>query len=126
MARIIGAEGLRLKVVALLMLFALVPVVSIELVSLMEMNQASKDVQDKVSGLSGTLNRSALTAASTQADQVQIAIAKAGQYDGFFSKMRSEAEIVARYASNSGDNQSQSCDFQGSIWIAPNGANETL
>ena len=108
----------------LLLAFALVPVIAIEVISLMEMNQASKDVQEKVSGLSNTLNRSALTAASNEADQVQIAMAKARQYDELFGRVRSENEIVANDASNSRDNQS--CEVQAGIWIAPLGANETL
>ena len=85
----------------LLLAFALVPVIAIEVISLMEMNQASKDVQEKVSDLSNTLNRSALTAASNEADQVQIAMAKARQYDELFERVRSENEIVANDASNS-------------------------
>ena len=108
----------------LLLAFALVPVIAIEVISIMEMNQASKDVQEKVSGLSNTLNRSALTAASNEADQVQIAMAKARQYDELFERVRSENEIVANDASNSRDNQS--CEVQAGIWIAPLGANETL
>ena len=124
MGKIRGTGGLRLKLLLLLLAFALVPVISIEVISLMEMNQASKDVQEKVSDLSNTLNRSALTAASNEADQVQIAIAKASQYDELFGRVRSENEIVANDASSSQDNQS--CEVQAGIWIAPLGANETL
>ena len=124
MGKITGTRGLRVKLLLLLLAFALLPVVSIEMLSLMEMNQASKDVQEKVSGLSSTLNRSSLTAASNEADQVQIAVAKASQYDEFFGRIRSENEIVAKYASISQDNQS--CEVQSGIWIAPFGANETL
>ena len=124
MAKIMSMGGLRLKLVVLLLVFALVPVITFEVISLIEMNQASKDVQEKVSGLSNTLNRSALTAASNEADQVQIAMAKASQYDELFGRVRSENEIVANDASNSRDNQS--CEVQTGIWIAPLGANETL
>ena len=115
---------MRLKLMVLLLAFALVPVIAIEVISITEMNQASKDVQEKVSGLSNTLNRSALTAASNEADQVQIAMAKARQYDELFGRVRSENEIVANDVSNSRDNQS--CEVQVGIWIAPLGANETL
>ncbi len=108
----------------LLLAFALVPVIAIEVISLTEMNQASKDVQEKVSDLSNTLNRSALTAASNEADQVQISMAKARQYDELFERVKSENEIVANDASNSQDNQS--CEVQAGIWIAPLGVNETL
>lgn len=124
MGRITGARGLRLKLLLLLLAFALVPMVSIGFISLMEMNQASKDVQEKVFGLSNTLNRSALTAASNEADQVQIAVAKAHQYDEFFGRIRSENEMVANYASNNQENLS--CEVQPGIWIAPLGGNETL
>ena len=124
MAKIRSIGGLRLKVIVLLLAFALVPVIAVEVISLVEMNQASKDVQEKVSDLSNTLNRSALTAASNEADQVQIAMAKARQYDELFGRVRSENEIVANDASNSQDNQS--CEVQAGIWIAPLGANETL
>lgn len=108
----------------LLLAFALVPVITFEVISLMEMNQASNDIQGKVSDLSNTLNRSALTTASNEADQVQIAMAKARQYDELFGRVRSENEIVANDASDSRDNQS--CEVQAGIWIAPLGANETL
>jgi phosphoserine phosphatase RsbU/P len=124
MGKIAGIEGLRLKLLVLLLAFALVPVVSIGVISVMEMNQASKDVQEKISGLSSTLNRSALTAASNEADQVQIAVAKASQYDEFFGRVRSENEIVAKFASDSQDNQS--CEPQVGVWIAPLGSNGTL
>jgi sigma-B regulation protein RsbU (phosphoserine phosphatase) len=124
MGKISSIGGLRLKLLALLLAFALVPLGSLGVFSLMEMNQAAKDVQEKVSGLSSTLNRSTLTAASNEADQVQIALAKANQYDEFFRRIKSENEIVANYASISLDNQS--CDVQAGIWIAPLGANETL
>ena len=79
MVKITSIGGLRLKVMLLLLAFALVPLIAFEVISLMEMNQASKDVQEKVSDLSNTLNRSALTAASNEADQVQISKAKARQ-----------------------------------------------
>lgn len=124
MVSIRSMGGLRLKLMVLLLAFALLPVVAIEVISLMEMNQASKDVQDKVSDLSNTLNRSALTAASNEADQVQIAMAKASQYDELFARVRSENEIVANEASNSQDNQS--CEVRAGIWIVPLGANSTL
>jgi sigma-B regulation protein RsbU (phosphoserine phosphatase) len=124
MGKIAGIEDLRLKLLVLLLAFALVPVVVIGVVSVMEMNQASKDVQEKISGLSSTLNRSALTAASNEADQVQIAVAKASQYDEFFRRIRYENEIVAKFASDSQDNQS--CEPQVGIWIAPLGSNGTL
>lgn len=113
-----------LRLMVLILAFALVPVIAVEVISLMEMNQASKDVQEKVSGLSNTLNRSALTAASNEADQVQIAMAKARQYDELFGRVRSENEILANDASTSSDNQS--CEVRAGIWIAPLGANETL
>lgn len=124
MVKIRSIGGLRLKVMLLLLAFALVPVIALEIISSMEMNQASKDVQEKVSDLSNTLNRSALTAASNEADQVQIAIAKARQYDELFGRVRSENEIVANDASISQDNQS--CEVEAGIWIAPLGVNETL
>jgi sigma-B regulation protein RsbU (phosphoserine phosphatase) len=124
MGRIMRISGLRLKVLVLLLAFALIPVVSLGLFSLMEMNQATKDVQEKVSGLSSTLNRSTLSAASNEADQVQIAVAKASQYDEFFKRIQSENEIVAAYASNSDENGS--CELHAGIWIAPWGANATL
>jgi hypothetical protein len=124
MVRIKRIGGLRLRLMVLLLAFALVPVIAIEVISLTEMNQASKDVQEKVSDLSNTLNRSALTAASNEADQVQISMAKARQYDELFERVKSENEIVANDASNSQDNQS--CEVQAGIWIAPLGANETL
>jgi sigma-B regulation protein RsbU (phosphoserine phosphatase) len=124
MGKIADIRGLRLKLLILLLAFALIPVISIGLLTMMEMDRASNDAQERISGLSNTLNRSALTAASNEADQVQIAIAKAGQYDEFFRRIKSENEIVAKVASDSPNNQS--CKAPLGVWIAPLGSNSTL
>ena len=124
MGKIADIRGLRLKLLILLLAFALIPVISIGLLTMMEIDRASNDAQERISGLSNTLNRSALTAASNEADQVQIAIAKAGQYDEFFRRIKSENEIVAKVASDSPNNQS--CKAPLGIWIAPLGSNTTL
>jgi len=124
MGKIADIRGLRLKLLILLLAFALIPVISIGLLTMMEIDRASNDAQERISGLSNTLNRSALTAASNEADQVQIAIAKAGQYDEFFRRIKSENEIVAEVASDSPNNQS--CKATLGVWIAPLGSNSTL
>jgi sigma-B regulation protein RsbU (phosphoserine phosphatase) len=124
MRKIIDPGRANPKVILFLLAVALVPTISVGLISLIEINQASKDVQESVLGLSSTLNRSALTAASNEADQVQIAVSKSRQYDEFFSRIKSENEIVANFASKSQDNSS--CELRTSIWVAPFGANDTL
>ena len=72
-----GIDELKLKLLVILAAFALVPMISLGIISLMEMNQAYEDVQSNISSLSTSLNRSALTVAPNDADQVQLAIAKA-------------------------------------------------
>ncbi|MDM7911750.1 MAG: SpoIIE family protein phosphatase, partial [Methanotrichaceae archaeon] len=96
---------------------------AVGIVSLMEMDHASKDVQDRISGLSTTLNRSALTVASDEADQVQLAIAKARQYDNFFKHLKAENEMVANYVA--ANRESESSSTPTGIWIAPLSSNET-
>ncbi|MDM7934854.1 MAG: SpoIIE family protein phosphatase [Methanothrix sp.] len=123
-AKVAGNGGLRLKVLLILIAFALVPMISVALLSMLEMDQASKDVQDNISSLSTTLNRSALTVAPNEADQVQLAIAKARQYDEFFSHIAYLNELVASYASEGGGDAD--CTAPPGIWLAPIGPNETL
>jgi len=114
-----GVNGIRLKLLVILVAFALVPVVCVGIMSLMEMNQASNEVQNNISSLSTSLNRSALTVMPGDADQVQLAIAKANQYDEFFQRIVSENELVASYAGSFTTNES--CTPPG-IWIAPTGS----
>jgi sigma-B regulation protein RsbU (phosphoserine phosphatase) len=121
MGRLTGKE-LRLKLLALLMAFSLVPMATMGIISMMEMNQATRDVQEKISNLSTTLNRSALTVAPDEADQVQLAAAKAKQYEEIFKRIRAENELVANYTALS--RQGQNCSSDG-VWIAPVGPNET-
>lgn len=119
-----GIDGLREKLLAVLVAFALVPMASIGIISLMEMNQASLDVQNNITSLSTSLNRSALAVGPGDADQVQLAIAKARQYDEFFMRIASENELVAGYAATSSANDS--CVTPPGIWIAPTGSNQTI
>ncbi|VVB68784.1 Stage II sporulation protein E (SpoIIE) [uncultured archaeon] len=123
MARMAGIDGLRLKLLGILVAFALIPMVSMGIISLMEMNQASLDVQNNISSLSTSLNRSALTVAPNDADQMQLAIAKARQYDEFFKRIASENKLVAGYAGMNLDNES--CTSPPGIWVAPLGLNQT-
>ena len=80
------------------------------------------DVQSNITSLSTSLNRSALAVGQGDADQVQLAIAKARQYDGFFERIVSENELVAGYAAAGSANES--CTSSG-IWVAPTGSNQT-
>jgi len=121
MEKMAGIDGIRLKLLLILVAFALVPVICVGIVSLVEMNQASIDVQNNISGLSTSLNRSALTVMPSDADQVQLAIAKARQYDEFFQRIASENELVAGYEGTFSTNES--CIPPG-IWIAPTGSNQ--
>jgi len=116
-------NGLRLKLLVILIAFALIPMVSVGIVSLMEMNQASLEVQNNISSLSTSLNRSALAVAPNDADQMQLAIAKARQYDEFFKRIASENKLVASYAGMNLDNES--CISPPGIWVAPLGLNQT-
>ena len=116
-----GIDGIRLKLLLILVAFALVPVICVGIISLMEMNQASNDVQNNISSLSTSLNRSALAVMPGDADQVQLAIAKARQYDEFFQRIASENELVASYGGSFSTNES--CIPPG-IWIAPTGSNQ--
>ena len=116
-------DGLSLKLLVILVAFAMVPMLAIGILSLSEMNKASLDVQNNISSLSTSLNRSALTVAPDDADQMQLAIAKAGQYNEFFARIASENELIASYASM-GD-QNDSCSTPPGIWIAPSSSNQT-
>ncbi|MDD1748445.1 MAG: hypothetical protein LUO89_01080, partial [Methanothrix sp.] len=115
-------DGLRGKLLAVLVAFALVPMIILGIISLVEMNQASLDVQNNITSLSTSLNRSALAVGPGDADQVQLAIAKARQYDEFFRRIASENELVASYAADGYANES--CTPSG-IWVAPTGSNQT-
>ncbi len=123
MAKIAGIKGESLRIPALLLAVALIPMAAMGIVSLMEMDQASKEVQDSISSLSTTLNRSALIAASDEADQVQLAIAKAHQYNEFFKHLKAENEMVANYVA--ANHESQISSPPTGIWIAPLSSNET-
>ena len=118
-----GIDELKLKLLVILAAFSLVPMISLGIISLMEMNQAYEDVQSNISSLSTSLNRSALTVAPNEADQVQLAIAKARQYDEFFRRIVSENELIANYAAMGGENES--CTTLSGIWLAPIGSNQT-
>jgi len=124
MAKEDGIDGLRLKLLGILVAFALIPMISIGIISLAEMNQASEDVQSKISNLSTTLNRSALTVAPDEADQVQLATAKARQYDEFFKRIRANNELIAGYAALNQENES--CATPPGMWVAPMGSNMTI
>jgi phosphoserine phosphatase RsbU/P len=123
MAKMAGMDGLSLKLLMILVAFALVPMISVGILSISEMNRASLDVQNNISSLSTSLNRSALTVAPNDADQMQLAIAKAGQYDEFFTRIASENELIASYAAM-GD-QNESCSTPPGIWIAPSTSNRS-
>ena len=117
-----GIDGLRGKLLVVLVAFALLPMVILGIISLVEMNQASMDVQSNITSLSTSLNRSALAVGQGDADQVQLAIAKARQYDEFFGRIASENELVAGYVATGSANES--CTPPG-IWVAPIGSNQT-
>ncbi|MHB8120429.1 MAG: SpoIIE family protein phosphatase [Methanothrix sp.] len=117
-----GIDGLRGKLLVVLVAFALLPMVILGIISLVEMNQASMDVQSNITSLSTSLNRSALAVGQGDADQVQLAIAKARQYDEFFGRIASENELVAGYVATGSANES--CTPPG-IWVAPTGSNQT-
>lgn len=118
-----GTDGLKLKLLVILIAFALVPMVSVGIISLLEMNQAREDVQRQISSLSTTLNRSALTVEPDDADQVQLAAAKARQYDEFFKRIKAENELVASYTALEPENGS--CKSPAGVWVAPMGSNQT-
>lgn len=120
MGKIADIKGFRFKFFAILAAFALLPLLCVGIISLSEMNQASRDVQENISQLSVSLNRSALLVMPNEADQVQIAIAKANQYNELLSRLARESELMASYASDF--SQSDSCVPQG-IWIAPTSSN---
>lgn len=117
-----GIDGLRGKVLAILLAFAMLPMALIGILSLGEMNRASSDIENNITGLATSLNRSALAAGSDDADQIQLAEAKARQIDAFFLRIASENELVARYAAISSD--TVRCDTPAGIWIAPTGSNK--
>ncbi|RQW78461.1 MAG: HAMP domain-containing protein [Methanothrix sp.] len=124
MVRMAGMDSLSLKLLMILVAFAMVPMLAIGILSLSEMNKASLDVQNNISSLSTSLNRSALTVAPDDADQMQLAIAKAGQYNEFFARIASENELIASYASMGDQNDSCSTPPPG-IWIAPSSSNQS-
>ena len=108
------------KILAILAAFALLPLLIVGIISLLEMNEASRDVQENISQLSVSLNRSALLVMPNEADQVQLAIAKADQYNELLSRLAHENELVASYARDF--SQSDSCVPPG-VWIAPASSN---
>lgn len=111
-----------MKWLGILIAFALIPMMAVGIISLVEMNQASDDVQNRILNLSTALNRSALAVAPGDADQVQLALAKALQFDEFFERIKADGELVASNAALKSDNYS--CTPPG-IWIAPIGSNQT-
>lgn len=122
MERMAGIKGLGFRIFVILAAFALLPLLYVGVVSLLEMNQASRDVQENITQLSVSLNRSALLVMPNEADQVQLAIAKANQYNEFFGSLAHQNELVASYASSF--SESDSCVPPG-IWIAPTSSNFT-
>ncbi|MCJ7443499.1 MAG: SpoIIE family protein phosphatase [Methanotrichaceae archaeon] len=124
MQKIAFEKGLNIKLLAILLAFSLVPLLSMGILSIMEMNKASKEVQEKITGLSTTLNRSALTVAPTDADQLQLTVAKANQYNEFFSRIKMENELVTNYASL--ESEIENCSIPNGIWIAPAGQEAAL
>lgn len=116
-----GMKGTRLKIAAIFLAFALLPVAFMGILSIKEMNRASEDVEGRISDLSTTLNRSALTVEADEADQLQLAIAKAGQYDAFFRQVQSQNELLASYTAFNQENGS--CTSPAGIWIAPSTSN---
>lgn len=117
-----GIDGLRKRLLLVLLAFALLPMVILGIISLIEMNHASADVQRNITSLSTSLNRSALEVGRGGADQVQLAIAKSRQYDEFFGRIASENELVAGYLAAGATNES--CTPAG-IWVAPIDSNQT-
>jgi sigma-B regulation protein RsbU (phosphoserine phosphatase) len=118
-----GIDAMKGKLVAVLISLALLPMICIGIISLDQMEKASIDVQNNISGLSTSLNRSTLASGKEDAGQVQLAIAKASQYDQFFKRIASENEVVAGYASVSSSDDG--CISPPGIWIAPTGSNQT-
>ncbi|MDD4448706.1 MAG: SpoIIE family protein phosphatase [Methanothrix sp.] len=117
-----GIYRLKKKLLLVLLAFALLPMVILGIISLVEMNHASVDVQSNITSLSTSLNRSALEVGRGGADQVQLAIAKSRQYDEFFGRIVSENELVAGYLAAGSTNES--CTPAG-IWVAPIDSNQT-
>jgi sigma-B regulation protein RsbU (phosphoserine phosphatase) len=91
--------GLRFKIIFLL-LVSVLPIVLAGFITLMEMNQATERVQSRMVNLStGALNRSALVyATSGDTDQLQLAVAKASQYDAIFKRVQYQAELISNLA----------------------------
>jgi sigma-B regulation protein RsbU (phosphoserine phosphatase) len=116
-----GIYGLRKRLLLVLLAFALLPMVILGIISLVEMNHASVDVQSNITSLSTSLNRSSLEVGRGGADQVQLAIAKSRQYDEFFGRIASENELVAGYLAAGSTNES--CTPEG-IWVAPIDSNQ--
>jgi sigma-B regulation protein RsbU (phosphoserine phosphatase) len=117
-----GINGLRKRLLLILLAFAILPMVILGIISLVEMNHASADVQNNITSLSTSLNRSSLEVGRGGADQVQLAIAKSRQYDEFFGRIASENELVAGYLAAGSTNES--CTPAG-IWVAPIDSNQT-
>jgi sigma-B regulation protein RsbU (phosphoserine phosphatase) len=117
-----GIDGLRERLLLVLLAFALLPMAVLGIISLVEMNHASVDVQSNITSLSKSLNRSALEVGQGGADQVQLAIAKSRQYDEFFERIASENELVADYLAAGSTNES--CT-PGGIWVAPIDSSQT-
>jgi len=118
-----GVKETRLRIAAIFLAFALLPVALMGILSIKEMNQASRDVEGSISDLSTTLNRSALTVEADEADQLQLAIAKAGQYDAFFRQIQSENELLADYTAS--NQEGGTCTSTAGIWVAPSTSNAT-
>jgi serine phosphatase RsbU (regulator of sigma subunit) len=118
-----GIKENRLRIATIFLAFALLPVALMGILSIKEMNRASQDVEASISDLSTTLNRSALMVEADEADQLQLAIAKAGQYDAFFRSVQSENELLAGYTAS--NQEGGTCTSQAGIWVAPSTSNTT-
>lgn len=118
----VGIKELRERLLLALLAIALLPMVTLGIISVLEMNHAAADVQSNITSLSKSLNRSALEVGHGGADQEQLAIAKSRQYDEFFGRIASENELIAGYLAAGSTNES--CIPAG-IWVAPIDTNRT-
>lgn len=98
----VAIGGMRMKLLALLLLAALLPLSLAGYLSIIEVKNAATDVQDRLSFVNTTsMNRSALAAAvAGDTDQELMVIGKASQYDEFFRRIENGNSVLSAYISS--------------------------
>ncbi|NYT02017.1 MAG: SpoIIE family protein phosphatase, partial [Methanosarcinales archaeon] len=117
--------GIRLKLSALLVAAAVLPVIIAGYVSVMELKDASSGFGGTLSDQSiTTINRTSLTSATYGGtDQEDLALAKANQYNEFFKRIEFQTSFLAGALSS--NLRDENCTMSITVWADPGSSNES-